>query len=263
VFLAPEKSQNLALALHELATNSAKYGALSSDKGTLNVSWTLDRSTLILNWREAGGPPVQAPKSQGFGTKIMNASIKHQIGGNVIWDWHPSGLNCTLQIPTSRTGETVAGRSDGAENLVQLPTGAMKRVLLAEDEAMIGMMMREFLTECGLFVVGPCCSLNEALAAAAGEFDCAILDLNLAGESVYPVAAALTERNIPFAFSTGYGRESIDPRFGHVPILQKPITRDSLEKYLADMVGSRRDREGATVYVAPDGARGVSSVHIT
>lgn len=259
IFLSPEKSQNLALALHELATNSAKYGALSSDIGTLKVDWAIDRGKLILHWREAGGPPVQAPKAQGFGTKIMNASIKHQIGGNVVWDWHPSGLHCTLQIPTSRAAEAGAETVDGAHNLVQLPTGTMKRVLLVEDEAMIGMMMREFLSECGLFVIGPCCSLSEAMAAAAGDFDCAILDLNLAGESIYPVAAALTERNIPFAFATGYGRESVDPRFGHVPILQKPITRSSLEKYLADMVGAGRG-DGAVAQAVVDGTRSVSSI---
>ena len=104
VILSPEKAQNLALALHELATNSAKYGALSAAKGTLAVGWRTDRNILTLSWREAGGPPVQAPSAQGFGTKILNASIKHQIGGNVIWDWRPGGLHCTVQIPIEREG---------------------------------------------------------------------------------------------------------------------------------------------------------------
>jgi PAS domain S-box-containing protein len=240
VILSPEKAQNLALALHELATNSAKYGALSVARGTLAVDWRTDRNILTLNWRESGGPQVQAPVSQGFGTKILNASIKHQIGGNVVWDWRPGGLHCTVQLPIEREGrpaEQTAFR--GGENLVQLPTNVMKRVLIVEDDAMIGMMMREILSEQGLFVVGPCCTVAEAQAAAAGEFDCAILDLNLGGDSVYPVAASLLKRAIPFAFVTGYGRESIDARFADVPVLQKPITREGLECYLRATLGEQ------------------------
>src|ERR1700742_1929014 len=139
VFLGPEKAQNLALALHELATNSAKYGALSDANGALAVAWQAQGGTLTLHWRETGGPAVVAPKTQGFGTKIMHASIKHQIGGDVMWDWRPSGLHCTLQIPIASSGELAeAATSRQDDNLVQLPSGALKRVLLAEDEAMIG-----------------------------------------------------------------------------------------------------------------------------
>jgi CheY-like chemotaxis protein len=98
-------------------------------------------------------------------------------------------------------------------------------------------MMRELLCDYGMFVVGPCCSLNEALAEAAGEFDGAFLDLNLSGEFVYPVAAKLAERNIPFAFVTGYDGATVDRRFEGVPILQKPITRESLEVHLNSMLG--------------------------
>ena len=238
IVLPAEKAQNVALGLHELATNSAKYGALSVDTGSLNVSWKLERGMLILQWQESRGPAVMAPATQGFGTKIMNATIRHQMGGNVLWDWRPTGLHCTLQIPAGTNGKSDAEAAvNTAENLVQLPSGVMKRVLLAEDEAIIGMMMREFLVDYGLFVVGPCCSVSEALAAANSEFDCAILDLNLGGEPVDAVASMLAERDVPFAFVTGYGRESLDRLFENVPILQKPITRENLNKCLDAMLG--------------------------
>src|ERR1051325_824536 len=94
VFLPPEKAQNLALALHELATNSAKYGALSVAKGVVEVNWKVQSGMVHLHWQESGGPPVSQPSAQGFGTKIMNASIRHQLGGNVAWDWSTSGLRC-------------------------------------------------------------------------------------------------------------------------------------------------------------------------
>jgi PAS domain S-box-containing protein len=238
VMLSPEKAQNLALALHELATNSAKYGALSAAKGSLAVSWQAANNILTLHWREAGGPPVEPPTSHGFGTKILNASIRHQIGGNVAWDWRPSGLHCTVQLPVSRDGDAASDAALPGQNLVQLPSNTMKRVLIVEDDAIIGMMMREILSEHGLFPVGPCCTVREALAAAVGDLDCAILDLNLGGDAVYPVATVLAGRNVPFAFVTGYGRESIDPAFAATPMLQKPVTREGLENYLRDTLGS-------------------------
>jgi len=123
------------------------------------------------------------------------------------------------------------------QNLVQLPTGGMKRVLLVEDDAIIGMMMRELLNDRGLFVIGPCCTVREALAATGDNLDCAILDVHLGGEFVYPVASTLRELNVPFAFVSGYGRESIDGRFQDVYILQKPVTREGLERYLGRVLG--------------------------
>jgi PAS domain S-box-containing protein len=233
VFLSPEKSQNFALVLHELATNSAKHGALSAAEGSLTIRWSVAGDKLVLSWEERGGPPVRPPRSQGFGTKIMNASIKRQIGGNVAWDWRPSGLHCTLHIPL--TGDRLPD-PPRPENLVQLPSGTARRVLLAEDDAIIGVMMRELLSEHGMFVVGPCCSVKEALAAAEGDFDAAFLDVNLGDESIYTVATRLKERDIPFAFVTGYGKESLDGRFDGAPILQKPVTRENLESTLGALL---------------------------
>jgi two-component sensor histidine kinase/DNA-binding response OmpR family regulator len=237
VSLSPERAQGLALVLHELATNSAKYGALSVPEGTLAIRWAVKDGVFMLEWEEAGGPPVSPPSSYGFGTTIMNTSMKHQFGGNVGWDWHPGGLHCTLEIPLAGGDGTARSSVDRSKNVVRLPSGAMKRILLVEDEAMTGIMMRELLGEYGLFIVGPCFSLREALAAAATELDGAFLDLNISGEFVYPVAELLAERGVPFVFVTGYGAESLDPRFGKTPALQKPITRDNLEAQLARMLG--------------------------
>jgi CheY-like chemotaxis protein len=153
-----------------------------------------------------------------------------------------------VQLPVSRDGDAARDAALPGENLVQLPSNTMKRVLIVEDDAIIGMMMREILSEHGLFPVGPCCTVREALAAATGELDCAILDLNLGGDAVYPVATVLAGRNVPFAFVTGYGRESVDPAFARAPVLQKPVTREGLEGYLRDTLGSHvLARDGATL----------------
>jgi PAS domain S-box-containing protein len=101
VHLAPSTAQTLALALHELATNAAKYGALSSLHGRIALSWALTDDCLELEWKEDAGPRVQQPLSRGFGTKSVIASIETQLHGRAIFDWRPEGLCCRLSVPLS------------------------------------------------------------------------------------------------------------------------------------------------------------------
>ena len=102
VLLQPTPAQTLALALHELATNAAKYGALSSVAGRLRLAWELKDGSLHLRWSESGGPPPrQQPSPSGFGTRIIRASIEGQLGGQVRFDWRPNGLQCVLSVPLS------------------------------------------------------------------------------------------------------------------------------------------------------------------
>jgi len=242
VLLPPDRAQTLALALHELATNSAKYGALSAPDGRLEVEWQSDGPLVKLHWRESGGPPVRVPTEQGFGTKIINATIKHQMGGDVALDWRAQGLHCTLSIPTGGNGNVEQPVAQQPDNLIKLESGSRKRVMLVEDEALVGMMMRDMLVDLGYFVVGPFCSLSEAHGALdAQQYDCAILDLNLRGDLVYPIANLLDERGTPYLFVTGYGPESTEARYAHVPVLQKPIARDMLD----DAVRARLGLKGA------------------
>jgi CheY-like chemotaxis protein len=112
-----------------------------------------------------------------------------------------------------------------------------KRVLLVEDEALVAMMIQEFLTEGGHSVVGPISRAAEALSAAReGHFDTAILDINLGDSMAYPVADILAARGIPFAFVTGYEADTVDERFSDVPVLQKPIERQTLQRLFAPNV---------------------------
>src|SRR5262245_47553118 len=81
--IKPAVAQNFALAVHELATNAAKYGALSVPNGKLDVSWTLGREQLVLEWIESDGPEAEPPKKNGFGSKVIEASIKRQLNGDI------------------------------------------------------------------------------------------------------------------------------------------------------------------------------------
>jgi two-component sensor histidine kinase len=93
----------LALVLHELATNSMKYGALSEQAGTLDVSSTTEGDKICLTWLERGGPPVE-PKAEttGFGTKLVDRSVSGQLGGSIHHDWSEGGLIVTLRIDRAR-----------------------------------------------------------------------------------------------------------------------------------------------------------------
>jgi PAS domain S-box-containing protein len=97
--LQPATAQTLALALHELVTNSAKYGALSTLSGRLSLQWGISGDFLQMVWEEKDGPAVEKPASRGFGTRSVIASIESQLGGQAEFDWRSEGLICRLSVP--------------------------------------------------------------------------------------------------------------------------------------------------------------------
>jgi PAS domain S-box-containing protein len=100
LLLEPNRAQIIAVTLHELATNAAKYGALSVTEGHVDVSWSLTMDgRLVLRWSESGGPPVKVPTRQGFGTRVMERMIGDQLKGRVRLDWRGDGLVCEIMLP--------------------------------------------------------------------------------------------------------------------------------------------------------------------
>jgi len=238
VSLQPSSAQTLTLALHELATNAVKYGALSSAAGRLKVSWELKPSTLTLRWEESGGPRARKPAKLGFGTRIIVASVEGQLGGQAKFLWSESGLNCVLTIPRGeKIGQPALAMAEKGhdDKAHAMPADRMvvngRHVMVVEDEALVAMVVTDALMELGYEVVGPFGRPPDALAAIKnGAVNAAVLDINLAGSLVYPVADELAARGIPFVFVTGYGVESVEKRFAHVPVLAKPIERETLQR---------------------------------
>jgi len=242
VVLLPATAQAVALALHELATNAAKYGALSTESGALAVTWRIGADALVLEWEETGGPAAAEPARLGFGLTIVRSSIEAQFRGGVSYEWRSQGLRCTLSIPAAQivasppAAETPAPLPD---NDRERPSLAGMRLLVVEDELLVSMLVEEILGELGATVAGPYGRLADGLAAAKAErFDGAILDLNLAGEHADPLADLLLARGVPFVFITGYQRDSLDRRYANVPILQKPIDAAALESVLLTLLGN-------------------------
>jgi PAS domain S-box-containing protein len=104
--VAAEAAQTVAMVLHELATNAAKYGALSNRCGQVSVRWYWqsngsERRGLALEWRETGGPPVGTPAAFGHGTSVIRDLIPYELGGTVDYVVAPDGVRCKLEIPAT------------------------------------------------------------------------------------------------------------------------------------------------------------------
>jgi len=100
IMLEPYTAQTVAISLHELATNAAKYGSLSAADGHLEIAWSRTADgRLSLRWIESDGPPVTPPTHRGFGTGIMENIIAGQLKGEVRFDWRDQGLTCEIALP--------------------------------------------------------------------------------------------------------------------------------------------------------------------
>lgn len=231
--LTPAAAQALALVVHELATNSAKYGALSVDTGRLRIEWMRPRLTigspLGFDWIEENGPPVIRPERRGFGSVVLQTSVERQLGGTVDLDWRAEGLRCRIEVPAADT--IVAGDLETANR--SAPSGPVSatgglaagaRVLVVEDEALIAAQIEDVLHDAGFIVLGPASRLADAFDHFyRSSPDAALLDINVAGERSFPLAEFLTAKGVPFAFCSGYGEESVVPeQFRHIPVITKP-----------------------------------------
>lgn len=102
----PKSALALGIAFNELATNAVKYGALSNAAGSILIAWTVETTPagkrLLLSWTENGGPPVTPPAHRGFGSRVLERGLAHELEGSVQLDYRPNGLICTIDIPVPR-----------------------------------------------------------------------------------------------------------------------------------------------------------------
>jgi PAS domain S-box-containing protein len=108
IHLEPQRALALSMALYELCTNAMKYGALSVDAGRVDIHWTREtrdgRDCLVLRWEEQGGPPVVAPVRRGFGSRLIERGLRHDLGGDVSLDFLPTGVICQITAPLANEG---------------------------------------------------------------------------------------------------------------------------------------------------------------
>ncbi|TFL17413.1 HWE histidine kinase domain-containing protein [Jannaschia formosa] len=231
----PKPAQTLTLALHELVTNAAKYGALSRPEGRVVAEWTLtgegDDRRLSFRWTERGGPPLEGrPSRSGFGSRLIERTLAYELEGVGTVDFAKEGLQAVFDLPMRniRVRNAWQPREDPQENAAPPRDPASlagRRILVAEDEEFVAEETAEALRAAGCTVVGPFPTLARALMAAVSEeLDAAVLDVNLGGDLIWPAAMALAARDIPIAFATGYVRDlQAPPQFADAPWIEKPL----------------------------------------
>ena len=236
ILLEPRTAQTIGLTLHELATNAAKYGALAASSGTVLLRWGIENGALNMTWEEAGGPSIRSPITSGYGMQVIGGSAE-QLGGDASFEWQPSGLRCSLVIPLGTNTKSLHRSFHEEGGVVTRSTSLAivgNRILVVEDEPLVAMNLSKSLVELGFSVVGPYSTLAKAATAAVEtEVDAALLDVNLSGQTVYPVAEILASKNVPFAFITGYGTEALPSKYANAPVLQKPVDQRTLQNLLA------------------------------
>ncbi|ATP21842.1 MULTISPECIES: HWE histidine kinase domain-containing protein [Sphingobium] len=227
----------MAMILHELGTNARKYGALSRAGGTVDIRWTVRPEQLALSWTERGGPSVRAPVRRGFGSRLIEATVRG-VHGNADMSLEAEGVRWEIQFPlpddegsAQEAGKGRAGQGSLAEQAGLAPSRepawrnlAGKHVLVVEDEPLLALDIVGQLEDAGTIIVGPAADPRAALDLIAHHrIDVALLDANLSGEPVDDIAHALAAQSIPFLFMSGYGRENLPQAFPHIELLSKPF----------------------------------------
>ena len=143
--IPPNATLALGIAFHELATNAVKYGAFSNESGSILIAWTIESSSvgdrLILRWQEKNGPPVKPPSRKGFGSRVIERGLAHELRGTVHLDYQTGGVVCTINFP-----------APSAPVMNKLLSS--RRVLVVEDEMMVLMLIEDMLADLGCEIHG-------------------------------------------------------------------------------------------------------------
>lgn len=222
VAVPPDVAQALAMVVHELATNAAKYGALSRKDGLVEINVERAPNGLALLWRERAHHILGAPARQGFGLRLIKQLVERQLDGAVAFEWDKGALTARLsfQVELAKVEALRVEAPPPAPQLVAELAG--RTVMVLEDDGLISMALQEELERHG---AKP--SALSTIESALGYLqqakpDMAVLDVNVHGRAAAAVAEALVERGVPFIYATGYSDELGElPR---APIVRKPCT---------------------------------------
>lgn len=237
----------MALVLHELSTNAAKYGALSSGAGRLEVNWSFDEvGACRLRWTESGGPRVIPPSRRGFGSILIDRSVPFDLGGKANVDYAPDGLRADFLIPSrfietrASSATTIASDNASVPASPASPSIEGRSVLIVEDQLLIAMDLQMIVEGAGMRVLDTVTSPHEALDFLKSRTpDIAVLDINLGDSTSEAIAMELRNRGAPFLFATGYGDKGAIPAdFADVPIVRKPYDRDEIIGQIGQLLSS-------------------------
>ena len=249
LFLTPRAAAALSLALHELAVNAMRYGSLSSENGKVEVVWRrTPEGGFALEWLETGGPPATAPRTKGFGATLIEEVAGRELGGSAKINYRPSGVTAMIQgaaealadappvEPAEAAPERIVETVVAADENVRPGAIAGLKVLIVEDSLLLALELEAGLEDAGVEVVGCAAELSEALSMVEMDFDVAVLDADLNGQSVAPVAEILRSIGRPFVFATGYADKAAPMGFD-APIVRKPYNVHQIARAVAGVTG--------------------------
>ena len=249
LFLTSRAASALSLALHELAMNAVKHGALSRESGRVAVRWSRDADGgFDLEWSESGGPQLPPGVQRGFGMVLLEEVAARELEGEVIMDLRSSGLKAHVRAGPDAVSGVGTNGAKAERPKPEAPPPALTasgkpgriegmKVIIVEDAILLAMELEAGLQEAGVEVIGSAALVDEAMALVDTPMDAAVLDCNLNGESVIPVAEALAARGVPFLFATGYGESRGAPEGFDAPIIRKPYDVAQIASALADITG--------------------------
>jgi light-regulated signal transduction histidine kinase (bacteriophytochrome)/CheY-like chemotaxis protein len=238
VKLQPQAFSTIALVVHELLTNAAKYGALSGAVGRVGIAWSFDaQDDLELVWHEADGPNVAAPVRRGFGSTIIDRSVPHELGGQARVQYEPSGLHARFVVPGRFVvqGEDPPLPLESSLQALPLIARVSGTILVVEDNMIIALETEDMLLVAGADRVLVVSNVIAAFALLATTTpDLALLDVNLGSETSWPIATRLRELGVRYVFCTGYG-DGIEYPLEHrsAPTITKPYTIDAVVRAFA------------------------------
>lgn len=248
ILLNPQAYSTMALVIHELITNSAKYGSLSVPEGRVDLSWTRnDAGDLLIDWRETGGPMVKKPTRKGFGTTIIHRSVPYDLGGTAKVDYAGNGVEASFRIPARHVSEpkSFAGPAiKFARPALGHPQTPPPRllvghdVLVVEDSLIIALDAEDIVGRLGADTISTAATVDSALELIeAARPTVAMLDINLGDRNSFAIADQLLALQVPFVFATGYGEQAQLPTdHQHRIVVQKPYTLENIARALAELL---------------------------
>ncbi len=245
--LTPSAFTSLALVVHELMTNSSKYGALSNGEGRVEIAMARDADdNLTINWVERGGPPVATPTRTGFGSTIIAHTVPHELGGTADIAFEPEGFVARFTLPRGAIADFAHPQAPPASATItplhpRRPgeTHDLGIAMVVEDNVVIALEAEQMLLDLGFSGVHVCGSARQAMSVLDdGSVAFALLDVHLGeGETSEAIAGMLAERRIPYAIVSGLGEQSaIADGFGGAPLVTKPYLRSDIERLLASVI---------------------------
>ena len=240
----PGAFSTMALVIHELMTNSCKYGALSVTSGQVTVtSQRQADKSLVLTWSESGGPRVAIPTRRGFGSTIIERTIPHEFGGEAELDYAPGGLQARFMLPAAQiayfTDSSTEPVPPAAPPVFERPRDKplSGQVLIVEDNMLIALEAEDLLESLGAAESHMAGTVAQALEIIGlNDITFALLDVNLGRETSEEVARVLQDLGTPFVFATGYGEMSpVSQTFPGAAVITKPFTKGDLVGALAKL----------------------------